>query len=124
MGVATVIVVDVEDRDQSAWAGMTPSDGVMSGWKLIWNEWCPVPSWRFKFHLPGKGQMVSALTWMAHQSNLARLTREGHTVDLYLRPPVLHYKLLDYRLMVRCTARSLAARLGICLRAPAPGPAA
>lgn len=34
LGVGTVIVVDVEDRDQSAWHNLTPYDGGLSGWQV------------------------------------------------------------------------------------------
>lgn len=41
-----VIVVDVEDRDDSVWHNLTPLDGGLSGWRLLWDRWCPVPSLR------------------------------------------------------------------------------
>jgi len=36
-----VIVVDVEDRDDSAWRELTPFKGGLSGWKLLWDRICP-----------------------------------------------------------------------------------
>ena len=42
-----VIVVDVEDRDDSVWHNLTPLDGGLSGWRLLWDRWCPIPSLRF-----------------------------------------------------------------------------
>ena len=41
-----VIVVDVEDRDDSVWHNLTPLDGGLSGWHLLWDRWCPIPSLR------------------------------------------------------------------------------
>ena len=40
-GVDKVIVVDVEDRDDSAWRELTPFKGGLSGWKLLWDRICP-----------------------------------------------------------------------------------
>ena len=97
----TVIVVDVEDRDQSAWHNLTPTDGGVSGWQLLWDRWCPVERWRFGIRIPGHASLMNALTWMAHKQNLARLAREGQRVDLYLRPPVTKYRLMDYHLADR-----------------------
>lgn len=101
MGVGTVIVVDVEDRDQSAWLNLSPTDGGVSGWQLAWDKICPVPRWRFGIRIPGHAQLINALTWMAHTQNLSRLAQEGHHIDLYLRPPVTQYRLLDYHLIDR-----------------------
>ncbi|KAK9862379.1 hypothetical protein WJX84_007181 [Apatococcus fuscideae] len=52
MGVEMVIVVDVEDRDASTWHEITPYDGGISGWQLLWDRWCPIPSLRFFNKLP------------------------------------------------------------------------
>ena len=41
-----VIVVDVEDRDDSVWHNLTPFDGGLSGWRLLWDRWCPIPQLR------------------------------------------------------------------------------
>lgn len=41
-----VIVVDVEDRDDSVWHNLTPFDGGLSGWRLLWDRWCPIPRFR------------------------------------------------------------------------------
>ena len=45
-GLLQVIVVDVEDRDDSVWHNLTPLDGGLSGWHLLWDRWCPIPSLR------------------------------------------------------------------------------
>ncbi|KAL4530592.1 hypothetical protein Ndes2526B_g02061 [Nannochloris sp. 'desiccata'] len=97
----TVIVVDVEDRDQSAWDNLSQTDGGISGWHLLWDRWCPVEKWRYGIKLPNHASLMNALTWMAHKQNLARLAREGQRVDLYLRPPVTQYRLMDYHLADR-----------------------
>ena len=41
-----VIVVDVEDRDASVWQNLSAYDGGVSGWRLLWDRWCPIPSLR------------------------------------------------------------------------------
>ena len=54
--VLQVIVVDVEDRDDSVWHNLTPLDGGLSGWRLLWDRWCPIPSFR----------CLSAVTRLSH----------------------------------------------------------
>ena len=34
-------------RDASAWHEITPYDGGISGWQLLWDRWCPIPSLRY-----------------------------------------------------------------------------
>ena len=46
LGVDTVIVVDVEDKDASVWRNLTSYEGGISGWRLLWDRWCPIPSLR------------------------------------------------------------------------------
>jgi hypothetical protein len=41
-----VIVVDVEDRDDSMWHNLSPLEGGLSGWSLLWDRWCPIPALR------------------------------------------------------------------------------
>ncbi|CAL8463928.1 g3463 [Coccomyxa elongata] len=100
LGVDTVIVVDVEDRDDSVWHNLTPIDGGLSGWRLLWDRWCPIPALRYNIKMPRYNQIVNALTWMSHSQNLRRVARE-HPIDLYLQPPVTRFRLLDYHLMDR-----------------------
>lgn len=50
--------------------------------------------------MPKYQQIISALTWMSHAQNLRRVAAE-HTIDLYLRPPVTRFRLMDYHLMER-----------------------
>ena len=42
-----VVVVDVEDRDDSVWHNLTAYDGGLSGWRLLWDRWCPIPAFRW-----------------------------------------------------------------------------
>ena len=98
LGVGCSIVVDVEDKDQYAWENLSSTEGGISGWKLLWDKICPFNYLRFGIRLPSHAQLMNALTWMAHQSNLLRIA-DTHQVDLYLRPPVWHFKLADYRFM-------------------------
>ena len=42
MGVDTVIVVDVESKDDSGWRNLMPFQGGVSGWQLLWDRWAVV----------------------------------------------------------------------------------
>ena len=55
---------------------------------------------RYNYKLPRYNQMMNALTWMSHAQNLKRVARE-HVIDLYLRPPVTRFRLMDYHFMDR-----------------------
>lgn len=103
LGVGAAIVVDVEDKDQSHWECLSPiGEGGLSGWKIMWvSLWdtiCPFRSWHYNLRAPTHAQLMNSLTWMAHQTNLMRIAN-SHDIDLYLRPPVAHFKLADYRFM-------------------------
>lgn len=45
-GVGSCIVVDVEDKE-GPWKSLQSYDGGVSGWKLLWDRWCPLPSLQF-----------------------------------------------------------------------------
>lgn len=102
MGASVVIAVDVEDRNVSPWSNLSmPVEGVLSGWQILWDRWCPIPSWTSGQRFPRQQHMLNALCGMAHSQNLAHLARfvEDKHIDLYLRPPVLQYALLDWKYM-------------------------
>ncbi len=102
MGASIIIAVDVEDRDVSAWSNLSmPVEGVLSGWQILWDRWCPIPSWTSGQRFPRQQHMLNALCGMAHSQNLANLARfvQDEHIDLYLRPPVLQYALLDWNFM-------------------------
>lgn len=46
VGVDKVLVVDVEDRDDSAYREVTPIHGGVSGWRMLWDRLCPFPRLR------------------------------------------------------------------------------
>lgn len=102
MGASVIIAVDVEDRNVSPWSNLSmPVEGVLSGWRILWDRWCPISSWTSGQRFPRQQHMLNALCGMAHSQNLAHLARfvqEKH-IDLYLRPPVLQYALLDWNFM-------------------------
>jgi len=100
-GVGSCIVVDVEDKE-GPWKSLQCYDGGVSGWKLLWDRWCPLPSLQFGYTMmPRYNQLINALTWMGHTQNMRQVKRDFH-IDLYLRPPgIQHYKLMDYNLMDR-----------------------
>lgn len=112
--------VDVEDKaTNTSWANMTPYDGGLSGWHLLWDRLCPVPQWRFGTKAPRYRELVNALSWMSHSQNLRRILQD-HVVDLYLRPPHIgQYRLMDFHLMDDMVATSfrcapfLIQRLGV-----------
>lgn len=43
-----VLVVDVEDRDDSAYREVTTTSGGVSGWRLLWDRLCPFQ--RLRYH--------------------------------------------------------------------------
>jgi hypothetical protein len=93
------VQVDVEDKQSGAWHNLTPYDGGLSGWRLLWDRLCPVPSLRFGGPTPRYRELVNALSWIAHSQNLRRMC-QNYRVDLYLRPPNIGaYKLMDFHLM-------------------------
>ena len=55
---------------------------------------------RFGIKLPRYQQIVNALTWMSHSQTLRRVSQE-YVIDLYLRPPVSRFRLMDFHLMDR-----------------------
>jgi len=75
--------------------------------------------------VPRYQQIISALTWMSHAQNLRRVAAE-HTIDLYLRPPVTRFRLMDFHLMERivrdanrCRPPPPALFLSMAARSPA-----
>lgn len=98
--------VDVEDKQSGAWHTLTPYDGGLSGWRLLWDRLCPVPSLRFGKAAPRYRELVNALSWIAHSQNLRRMCQD-YRVDLYLRPPhIAAFKLMDYHLIDRIVRTS------------------
>ncbi len=77
------------------WRNLATYDGGLSGWRLLWDRWCPVPSWRFSSSSSSPASslrplryasLINKLTWMTHAASLRRVAAE-HRIDLYLRPP-------------------------------------
>lgn len=106
--------VDVEDKQSGAWHTLTPYDGGLSGWRLLWDRMCPVPSLRFGKAAPRYRELVNALSWIAHSQNLRRMCQD-YRVDLYLRPPhIAAFKLMDYHLIDRIVRTSYRSDDSIC----------
>ena len=98
--------MDVEDKQSGAWHSLTPYDGGLSGWRLLWDRICPIPSLRFGGAVPRYRELVNALSWIAHSQNLRRMCQD-YRVDLYLRPPNIGaYKLMDFHLIDRIVRAS------------------
>lgn len=97
--------VDVEDKQSGAWHNLTPYDGGLSGWRVLWDRYCPIPSLRSaRVGSPGHPryrEMINALSWIAHSQNLRRMCQD-YKVDLVLSPPYASsFKLMDYHLVER-----------------------
>lgn len=63
----------MEDKQSGAWHALTPYDGGLSGWRLLWDRFCPVPAWRSTAGARGGGgqvpryrELMNALSWIAH----------------------------------------------------------
>lgn len=107
--------VDVEDKQSGAWHSLTPYDGGLSGWRLLWDRVCPIPSLRFGGAVPRYRELVNALSWIAHSQNLRRMCQD-YRVDLYLRPPNIGaYKLMDFHLIDRIVRTSYLCAAGSLL---------
>eukprot|EP00898_Chlorokybus_atmophyticus_P004975 jgi/Chlat1/5479/Chrsp36S05433 len=98
MGVRTVIVVDVEDKDNSAFEkAVLSEDGGVSGWWLLLDRLIPFRQKRIC--LPKYSELTSALMYVSHMRQL-RSVRSQNKIDLYLRPTGINdYSLLDYHRM-------------------------
>lgn len=93
----------MEDKQSGAWHNLTPYDGGLSGWRVLWDRYCPIPSWRSprigNISHPRYREMINALSWIAHSQNLRRITQD-YKVDLVLSPPYASsFKLMDWHLI-------------------------
>ena len=60
-------------------------------------------------------QIINQLSWMSHSQHLRRVSRE-YVIDLYLRPPVTKYRLMDYMHIERIvTSANRCAGQLLCL---------
>ena len=75
---------------------------------------CVITCYRFGIKLPRYQQIVNALTWMSHSQTLRRVSRE-YVIDLYLRPPVSRFRLMDFHLMDRIVRDANRSRLLLAL---------
>ena len=109
MGVETVIVVDVDDDDYLAFRNLTPHDGGLGGWRLLWERVNPFTAewlsrswlWRPWSATPDRGPLAPTATrarppsyasllnaLMRATSNRALASAsKDHEINLYLRPP-------------------------------------
>jgi len=100
MGVDTLIVVDVEDKDFCTWKDLDPYESGLSGFYLLWQSLKSVVS-RKPFRYPRYGEMISSLLFLSHKQQIRATMRDFH-VDLYMQPTgVQFYRLMDYHLMDR-----------------------
>ena len=67
-GVDKVLVVDVEDRDDSAYREVTPIHGGVSGWRMLWDRLCPFERLRCALQLASNRDCCGAFC----QNTLAR----------------------------------------------------
>ena len=100
MGVDTLIVVDVEDKDFCTWKDLAPYESGLSGFFLLWESIRSCVS-RKPFRYPRYGEMINSLMFLSHQQQIRATMRDFH-VDLYMQPTgVQFYRLMDYHLMDR-----------------------
>ena len=100
MGVDTLIVVDVEDKDFCNWKDLKPYREGLSGFFLLWESLCSLVS-RKPFRYPRYGEMINSLLFLSHKQQIRTTMRDFH-VDLYMQPTgVQFYRLMDYHLMDR-----------------------
>ena len=90
MGVETVIVVDVEDKDFISFRDLTPHDGGMSGFGLLWDRLNPFDTRTRAERLdqPSYSDVLTALTATTTKKHLEIVARD-HRINLYLRPPAI-----------------------------------
>mmetsp|Transcript_7222 Transcript_7222/g.17945 ORF Transcript_7222/g.17945 Transcript_7222/m.17945 type:complete len:1179 (+) Transcript_7222:174-3710(+) len=93
LGVHTVIGVDVEDKDESMYADVTPLKDHVSGWWVLGMRMLEMIGLGGDFKIPRQSDILSTLCYVSHTNQLPRAKA---CLDLYLRPPVEGYKLLDY----------------------------
>ena len=90
MGVETVIVVDVEDKDFISFRDLTPHDGGMSSFGLLWDRLNPFDARTRAERLdrPSYSDVLNALTATTTKKHLEIVARD-HRINLYLRPPAI-----------------------------------
>lgn len=84
-----VIAVDVEDKDNSSMKDIFNYGEGVSGWWILWQRLTS----RKRF--PAFGEMLIWLTCINH-SRQVRMMTEAKAMDLYIRPPIEPFRLLDY----------------------------
>jgi len=105
MGVDTLIVVDVEDKDFCTWKDLKPYKEGLSGFFLLWESIRALVS-RKPFRYPRYGEMINSLLFLSHKQQIRATMRDFH-VDLYMQPTgVQFYRLMDYHLMDRIVRNS------------------
>jgi len=85
-----LIAVDVEDKDLSMFDNLYNYGDGISGWSLLWYKLC-----RRQIRIPSFASMFLWLACLNHVRQLRSVVAAGG-LDLYIRPPIEKYKLLDY----------------------------
>jgi predicted acylesterase/phospholipase RssA/CRP-like cAMP-binding protein len=88
-GVNVIIAVDVEDKDMSGFEGLYQYGDGISGWWLLWQKIVGTSK------LPDFTQILGWLACLNHSRQLRNAT-QNHIIDLYIRPGIEKYGLLDY----------------------------
>jgi lysophospholipid hydrolase len=89
MGVETVIVVDVEDKDFLSFRDLTPHDGGLSSFGLLWDRLNPFSASKSeddKMKHPSYADVLNALTATTKKKHLELVARD-HRINMHLRPP-------------------------------------
>ena len=95
MGADVVIAIDVEDDDYLAFRDLTPRDGGLGGWRLLWERVNPLAMLSSSSSSSSSSKknanvsyagLLSALLHATSARTFAQASRE-HAINLYLRPP-------------------------------------
>ena len=91
MGVETVIVVDVEDKDFASFRDLTPHDGGMGSFGLLWDRLNPFgfgarSGGAERLENPSYADVLHALTATTTKKHLELIARD-HRINMHLRPP-------------------------------------
>lgn len=105
--IDTVIASDVEDKDVSMFEGVSPIGDGMSGWVLLWKNFLKLLGLSQE-KLPNFASLQLWLQFLNHTRHLKRLISES-SIDLYIRPQVSPFSLLDYLKMDEIVKSGYAA---------------
>lgn len=96
--VETVIAMDVENKDVSGFDHIYNYGDGVSGWWILWQKLT------LTHRVPLFGEMVNWLSCINHTRQLISMQNQPGLIDLYVRPLVQHFGLIDYHLLDEISA--------------------